>query len=286
MAPVWLAAARAPRARAAALDDDDRFGLREVAGGAHELAGVGDGLDVEDDAGRVGVGAEVVDEVAEVDVGHGADADEGAEADLVGGRPVEDRRAEGARLTEEGDAPRRRDHVGEGRVEAARRADVAEAVGAEHAHAVGLGDGAHFLLELLAGFAGLSEAGTHDHGAADPRLAAVAHGVRHGFGRDRDDRQIDFAGHLSDRRVGVDALDRLRRYADRIDGALVVCPDQVVQQDVADRALAVGGADHGDALGVEQPLQVACSHASCPSSRGWPESDVLYAARACESPPR
>ena len=136
--------------RAPALDHDDRLGLGEVARRAHELARVGDGLDVQDDGAGVRVGAEVVDEVAEVDVAHGADADEGGEADLVGGRPVEDGGAQGARLAEEGDAAGRRDHVREGHVEVDRRADVAQAVGADDAHAVGLGDADDLLLELLA----------------------------------------------------------------------------------------------------------------------------------------
>ena len=94
MAPVCEAAAW-PTRRAARLDDDDRLGLGEGPRGAHELAGVGDGLDVEDDGAGVRVGAEVVDEVAEVDVEHGADGDEGREADLVGRRPVEDRACPG-----------------------------------------------------------------------------------------------------------------------------------------------------------------------------------------------
>ena len=62
---------------AAALDHDDRLGLGEMAGGAHELARVGNGLHVQDDGAGVRVGAEVVDEIAEVDVAHGADGHEG-----------------------------------------------------------------------------------------------------------------------------------------------------------------------------------------------------------------
>ena len=159
---------------AAALHDDDRLGLGEVARGAHEVARVGDRLDVEDDRARVLVGAEVVDEVAEVDVAHGADADERREAHLVRGRPVEDRRAQGAGLAEEGDPALRRCDVGEGHVEVAGGPGVAEAVGADDAQAVGLGDGPHLLLELAALGADLAEARADDDGAGDSGLTALA----------------------------------------------------------------------------------------------------------------
>ena len=121
---------------AARLHDDDRLGLGEVARGAHELARVGQRFDVEDDRVGLRVGAEVVDQVAEVDVAHRADTDEGREADLVGGRPVEDRRAQGAGLADEADAPGLGHDVRERRVEVLAGADVAEAVGADEPHAV------------------------------------------------------------------------------------------------------------------------------------------------------
>ena len=268
MAPVWLAAARRAARRAAALDDDDRLALGEVPRRAHELARVGDRLDVQDDAARVRVGAEVVDEVAEVHVGHGADADEGAEADLVGGRPVEDGGAQGAGLAEEGHAAGRRDDVCEGDVEVQAGADVAEAVGPDDAHAVALGDGADLFLELLAGVADLLEAGRDDDGAGHAGLAALAHRLGHRLRRHGDDRQVDLAGYLADRGVGLDALHRLRRYVDRVDDAVVLRADEVAQEDVADRPLLVGGADDGDAPRVEQLVEVACAHSGGPVFRG------------------
>src|SRR5665648_83804 len=251
--------------RAAALDDDDRLALGEVPRGAHEFARVSDRLDVEDDAARVRVGAEVVDEVAEVHVGHGADAHEGAETHLVGGRPVENGGAEGAGLAEERDASGGRDHVGEGHVEVHAGADVTQAVGADHAHAVALGDSVDVFLELLAGAADLLEAGGHDDGAGHARLAALAHRLGDGLGRHGDDRQVDLVGDLADGGVRLDALHRLRRHVDRVDDAVVLRADEVAQEDVADRPLLVGGADDGDAPGAEQFVEVTYAHDSLPS---------------------
>jgi len=135
---------------AAALHDDDRLGLGEVARCTHEVPRLVYGLDVQDDRARVWVGAEVVDEVAEVHVGHRAHADESREPDFVGCGPVEDRCAKSPRLAEEGDAPFGRRDMGEGHVEVAGGSDVAEAVGTDDPQAVRLGDGVDLVLELAA----------------------------------------------------------------------------------------------------------------------------------------
>ena len=82
----------------------------------------------------------------------------------------------------------------------------------------------------------------------------------HGLGRHGDDGEVDLARHLADGRVGLDALDRRRGAVDRVDDARRIGADEVAQQDVADRALLVGGADDGDALGVEQLVEVVCAH--------------------------
>jgi len=250
------------------LDDDDRFRLGEVTRRAHELARVGDRLDVQDDRARVRVGAEVIDQVAEVDVAHRADRDERREADLVGGRPVEDGYAEGAGLAEERDAAGRRDDVGEGDVEIERRADVAEAVGADDAQAVRVGDREHFVFELLARRADLLEPGRDDDGAGDSGLAALTHDRGHGLGGHGDHGEIDLARHLGDRRVSLDALDGRCRHVDGVHDAVVFGADQVAQQDVADGALLVGGADDGDRLRLEQLVKIVCAHVpSRPESR-------------------
>ena len=174
--------------------------------------------------------------------------------------------------------PGRRDDVREGRVEVHGRADVAEAVGADDAHAVALGDGLDLVLEALALLADLLEPGADDDGAGHAGLAALAHGLRHVLGRHGDDGEVDLARHLADARVGLDALHRLGRDVHRVDDPLVLGADQVAQEDVADRPLLVAGADDGDALGVEQLVEIACAHLS--SSRlSW----LLWSRRLAAS---
>ena len=57
----------------------------------------------------------------------------------------------------------------------------------------------------------------------------------------------------------------------REDDAVVLGADEVAQQDVADRALLVGGADDGDAPGVEHFVEVERAHAPVP----WSEVGLL-----------
>src|SRR5262252_2289028 len=63
-------------------------------------------LHVQHDAARVWIVAEVVDEICEIDVEHGADTDEAGKADVALARPIENRGADGAALAQERDAPR------------------------------------------------------------------------------------------------------------------------------------------------------------------------------------
>src|SRR5262249_56412674 len=98
-----------------------------------EFAHVADGLHVQDDAARGRVVAEVVDQVGEIDVDHGADADEAAEADVLLAGPVEDRGADGAALAEQGDVAGPGHAPGQARVKLARRVNHTQAVPAEDA---------------------------------------------------------------------------------------------------------------------------------------------------------
>ena len=69
---------RRPRALRvpARLDHDDRLRARRGARRRHELAGVGDRLDVEQDRPGAAVGGEIVEAVAEIDVDHVAERDQ------------------------------------------------------------------------------------------------------------------------------------------------------------------------------------------------------------------
>src|SRR3546814_9576731 len=72
----------------AALDDDDRLAAGGNARRRHELAGVGDRFRVEQDGAGVGVHRQVVEQVAEIDIGLVAEGDDLGEADATRRGPV------------------------------------------------------------------------------------------------------------------------------------------------------------------------------------------------------
>ena len=76
---------------------------------------------------------EVVEQVAEVDVGHVADRDQVGEADAAPRRPVEDAGHDRAGLGDEREPARRGGEMREGGVQAASRHHDAQAVGADDA---------------------------------------------------------------------------------------------------------------------------------------------------------
>ena len=155
---------------AAGFVDDDRLGACERPGRRHESAGLGHRLEVQHDRIRRGIFGEVVDQVAHFDVERVADRDEIGEADVLGQRPVEDRRAERSALGDEGGAA----ELGHGRSEAG----VEPAAGNQHAQAVRADDPhggklgglrAEVRLESLAGRAHFAESGGENDDAGDVR---------------------------------------------------------------------------------------------------------------------
>ena len=79
---------------AAGFDDDDGLGEGHFAGGGQEGAGVANAFHVDDDALGVRIVAEVGDQIAPADIQHGAQGDEGAEADVFLQAPIENGGAE------------------------------------------------------------------------------------------------------------------------------------------------------------------------------------------------
>src|SRR5262249_22792427 len=181
-----------------------------------EFAHVADGLHVQDDAARGRVVAEVVDQVGEIDVDHGADADEAAEADVLLAGPVEDRGADGAALAEQGDVAGPGHGGGEAGVKIARRVEHAQAGRAEDAQPAA-GQLAELPLPRAALGAQLREARGDDDGRLHPAVDAVLDGGGHG-GRGRgDDGQVHDLGDVGQVGVAVDAVDGAAPGVDRVD---------------------------------------------------------------------
>ena len=151
----------------ARLDDDDVLRARHGAGGADELLDVADRFHVQHDAARGRVVAEVVDEVGEIDVEHGADRDKRGEADEFAQAPVEYGRTECTTLAQKRDMSRQRHRGGKSGVQVARRAHYAKAVWPDHSHTRALGLRTQFLLKLLTGCSRFSKARGNDQRSRD-----------------------------------------------------------------------------------------------------------------------
>src|SRR5687768_6272856 len=89
------------RSGAPSLDDDNRLAEGDFTRSRQERASIAYRFHVDDDAVRLRVIAEVINQVAPADIKHGANRDESAEADVFLKAPVENRCAERAALADE-----------------------------------------------------------------------------------------------------------------------------------------------------------------------------------------
>ena len=121
---------------------------------------------------RLVIVAQVVDHFAKIEVGHGTDADEMAEADILTSAHVQDGAADGAALGERATLPggRMRRKTG---VEVGVGTENPHAVGPEIANAAGLGRRLDVGFDLLALFPHFLAAGGNDDGT--PGILAWPH---------------------------------------------------------------------------------------------------------------
>ena len=239
---------------AASLDHDHRLVARRRACGRHELARLVHRFDVQQDGARVGVVGQVVEHVAEVDVGMLAQRHEVREADLPRLGPVEHGGDQRARLRHEGQFARPRRNVREAGVEPGVRRQQAHAVGAQNAHQRGPGGVQHGLLLLR------RQAGADDHhrlGAAPRQLFDQVH---HRAGRRADHGQFGRLGQVGHAGVAALARQRLVLWVDREHGAGKAAGAHVVPQRAADGEGPLGRADDGHGLRVEQGIEIADAH--------------------------
>ena len=87
--------------RTARLDHDDRLVARGRARRRHEFAGMLDGFDIHQDRRRLRIRGEIIEHIAEVDVGGFAERDEMRKSDLACTRPIEQRGGQCAGLGHE-----------------------------------------------------------------------------------------------------------------------------------------------------------------------------------------
>jgi hypothetical protein len=256
----------------ASLEHDHRLAPACRARRGHELPGVGRGLHVEQDGGGGGLLREVVEQVAEVEVGHVADRDEVGEADAASRRPVEDAGHDRAGLGDEREPARRRGEMREGGIQALSRHHDAEAVGANDAQQMRARRGEHGLAQrvttLRPAFAEPCADDDGGSGAARPELGddrrhrrRRCHHHRE-IGRRRQARYVRMAGRAVD--LGV-----FRVY--QHDRAGKSGAAQIARDDRAWRQWPLAGTDQRHRCRLEQAVQVAHRHALILACRPEPQ---------------
>ena len=223
---------------------------------AHETARVPDALDVEQDAACLCIQRQIVEDLAEVDIGRRAHRDHAGEADIVALRPVEDCGAERTRLRDEGDMPLPCAALVEGRVEADARPHHAEAVRPDQAYAIAPRHLKHALLQRDAGRTRLAEARSDHHRRRHALQSAVLEDPGHRLCRRGHHGEIDRLADGPHRGPGTLAMDTVVVRIDRIQRAAKAAREHVAQHNRTHRVGAVAGAHHCHRARLEQGAQI------------------------------
>jgi len=265
---------------AADLHQHHRLQARHGTQRAHEAAGIADALDVHQDAAGGRVVGQVIEDLAEVQIGRCTARHHGGKTDAVRGGPVQHGRADGARLRHQGQFAGMRLTEREGGIEADGRALDAQAVGADEADAVLLRDLDQFILHLDALRTHLAEAGRQHHGMAHAPLAAGIQDAGHARRRRRDDGQLRRFRQLGNGGVALLVQQGLVLRVDRVDLALEPRLQHVAENDPGDRLLAGAGAEYGNGTGIEQRVEIVLAHGVVcvvrTSLKTAPGAELLY----------
>ena len=175
---------------------------------------MGDAFRVKQDSPGLRIRGEIIEHIAEIDIGHIAERDNLRKADAARRRPVEHRGDHRARLTDQGDVSRRCGQVREGRVEPDSGHHDADAVRAQNPQEVRLCHIKRGLLQDAAVLAKLAKTGGNNDGGARPPLRQLAYQRWHGLGRRGDDREIGRLRQTCDSRINAQPFDRLVIWVD------------------------------------------------------------------------
>ncbi len=121
----------------AGLEHQHRLDPRRGARGRHEPPGVGDALEMDQDGTGGEIERQIVENVAELDLGELAERGDPREADVLRRGPLQHRRGDRIGLGDEGEVARRRHRGRRTGVEPAARDDHAHPVGPDQAQPVG-----------------------------------------------------------------------------------------------------------------------------------------------------
>jgi hypothetical protein len=218
------------------LDHQDGFLATNSLGGFGEIARIAERLEIHaDDAGLVIV-LPVLEEIVTGDVGLVSDRGELGQADAESSRFVENRHTKGSRLADETDGSstcRRRSErcihrytwIG---------IDDPHAIGSDHAYSSVPDLVSQLKLELGALRAGFGKTGGDHDKPLDTGGDALVHDGHDDTAGHDDDGEINRVRYGSDRRIGLERVNRCCLRVDGKDSALKLRDNQIVEQREAD----------------------------------------------------
>ena len=245
------------RFRPAGLDDDDRFTERHFAGGREERRCLTHRLHVDHDGARMGIVAQVVDQIAPSNVQHRADGDKSAETHLFSKAPIQNGGAQGAALADEGDIPRTGNGRRERGVEPRYRAHDAEAIWSDQAHARAASLGKDLLLQLRAVRARFAEPRRNDDRALNTGRPALTNDPGHRCRGRGDYGQCNGLGKRRQRGIRPDSQNAGPGGIDRINRAAERAANQIPENGAADRAGCFGRSDNRYRFRSEEEVEVS-----------------------------
>ena len=248
----------------ACLDHDHRLHAGSRAGRRHELAHIGDQLDVHQDRPGAAVEGEIVEEVAEIDVDGVPDRGDPGKADRPAGRPFHEPRRYAPRLRNKREIADLRLMHREAGVEARARHEQAQTVGSEEPQTMR----SRRLPRLLGERARpVAEPGGDHDGRGNPARTS-ARNQAGDFGRRRGhDHQIGGGVERLDVRNGSLSVDLRVAGIDDVYRAFEPCLAQIAEHDPAQRELARTCAHHRNGAGGKQRFQSVSAHQKRPLSR-------------------
>ena len=242
---------------AAGFDDHDRLDSGGGARRRHELAGILDRFDVEQDGLGLFIQREVIEQIGDIDVELVADRNDSGKADGALRRPIHHARGNGAGLRDQRQISRSRHVRGKARIETDAGHHDAQAIRADQPHAVFLRGP---LRRIRQRARTMAEPGTDNDRARRAAAARLIDQACDRAGRRGEDNEFGRKSQFCDAADGRDTVDLGIARIDEAELALELSLANIVENGAADRAMARTGPDQRDGTRRKQIFQAIGRH--------------------------
>ncbi len=242
------------------LDQDHRLDARGSTDAAHETARIAYAFDIKQNALGFGVRNQVIENLAEINIERRTKGNDTGKTDIVGLRPIQNRRAERPGLRDEGQIADIRTTLVESSIKADIRSHDPQTIRPDQPHTIMLRGFQHLSFQYFTGFTGLTEAGGDDDGRPDLMLAALLDDIGDGRRRRRNHRQFDGLLNLRQRGTGFDSLNFLVLGINGIKRTLIATLQHILEHDLPDRICTITGTKHRYGFWREKRLEMVLAH--------------------------